>query len=240
MRPTALPVDWAYSPALDLELKQYTLLAYLQRVKRRFDERKLYPHLQELQWHIDELIALRDRMRKLEGGFPGELIGFDLRTGGVMNEALPKDPFLGVVDELIELALPNLRDVLADGQVLSAEIADHIHFSPVGVLPLHAREGWLLLHTRTGIRVYNYEVALVRSREPASGLEDVRTRFVTTYSTGLLKSYEWVKADLVAAHRMLPNPAVFAFHTDLALPHVETFIPLAKQLVYEVVGKSAQ
>lgn len=236
MRTPELPWDWAFSPALDLELKHYTLLAYLQRVRRRFGERKLYPHLEELRLHIEELMLLRERMKQVESALPGELLGFDPRTGEAITEAGPKDAHLGIVEEVIDLALPNLRETLVEGTGLRHEIAGRIQFAPVGVLPLHAQEGWLLLHAPAEIRVYGYELALLRAVEETVAVGRVRTRYVTTYSTGLRNTHERIKLDLLHAHRSIPNPAVFAFVTDLSLPHVETFMPLAKQLVYEMVA----
>ena len=53
MEPIGLPRDWVCRPALDLELKQYLLLAYLQRVNARFAELKLYPYLDELLGHVE-------------------------------------------------------------------------------------------------------------------------------------------------------------------------------------------
>jgi hypothetical protein len=34
---------------------------------------------------------------------------------------------------------------------------------------------------------------------------------------------------------MNPNPAVFAFVSDITLPRVETYMPLAKRWVYELI-----
>jgi hypothetical protein len=240
MRTRELPLDWAFSPALDLEMKQYTLLGYLQRVRRRFSEHKLYPHLEELRLHIEELMLLRDRMKQMESAIPGELLGFDPRTGEAVNETGLKDPYLGIVDEVIALALPTLRGTLAEGSELRNEIAGRIHFAPVGVMPLRAQEGWLLLHAPAEIRVYGYELSLLRAAEETIEIGRMRTRYITTYTTGLRNTHERIKLDLLQAYRSIPNPAVFAFVTDLSLPYVETFMPLAKQLVYEVVARTDQ
>ncbi len=52
-------------------------------------------------------------------------------------------------------------------------------------------------------------------------------------TVGLQYTFEHIKSELVRTYRELPNPAVFALETDLALPHIETFMPLAKQFVQE-------
>ena len=70
-----------------------------------------------------------------------------------------------------------------------------------------------------------------------SGHRAMRTRYVADYTIGITCTYEHVKADLVRGHAHLPNPAVFAFSSEVSLPAIETFVPLAKQWVYEVVGR---
>ena len=58
----------------------------------------------------------------------------------------------------------------------------------------------------------------------------------TIRSASPVPTYEHVKADLMRSRAHMPNPAVFALTSDLALPAIETFVPLAKQLVYELVS----
>src|SRR5690606_37876652 len=85
---TGLPRDWVVRPAIDLELKQYMLLGYLQRVGGRFAERKLYPHLEDLGAHIAELLRLRRGKDELARAIPRGLLGFDPRTGAPVYEGL--------------------------------------------------------------------------------------------------------------------------------------------------------
>jgi hypothetical protein len=62
---------------------------------------------------------------------------------------------------------------------------------------------------------------------------------MATFPIGLAHTYAQIKAGLVRTFRAQPNPATFAFETDIVLPHIETFMPLAKQLVYEHLERQA-
>jgi hypothetical protein len=229
-----LPMDWVVLPALDAELKRYMLLAYLQRVNARFAERKLYPYLEDLRAHVDELLSLRrskeEFARSLSGG---QLLGFDPRTGEALRERVTDDELLSVIDEVLDFSIPDLRRALAEGHELRQEIAGSIHFSPVGVQPLRATEGWLLLSNKGEARVYSYSIPLFREPVEEKQYRSVHTRYVTTYTTGLGCTYEHIKADLRTRHRDRPNAATFVFETGLRIPHIETFMPLARQLMYE-------
>lgn len=235
MEQAILPRDWAFRPALDVELKHYILLGYLQRVQTRFAEHKLYPHLDDLRVHLDELLRLQRDKNELGRAFHGDLLGFDPKTGEALHEPATQDPQLGVIDEVIGMALPDLHRAWKDGSELKEEIATHIRFAPVGLLPLITDEGWLLLRTGHDTRVYQYRIPLLRTPDVLNGSLHVRTRYVSTFTLGLSRTFEHIKSELLNTFRSLPNPAVFAFETDLSIPHIETFMPLAKQLVYEEV-----
>lgn len=239
MEHTGLPKDWAFRPAFDVELKQYTLLAYLQRVRDRFAHHRLYPHLEDLKDHILELERVRKEKELLARQLGTHLVGFDPRTGDAVHEPIASDAWLSVVDEVIDWAVPGLHEARALGLELRAEIADRIAFAPVGLLPLDPSAGWLLLRIGSEARAYAYHLSRVRFTDQDPDALRVRTTYVTSYTLGLGCTFEWIKADLVRTHRVLPNPAVFAFETDQRLPWVETYMPLAKRLVYEQVTRTS-
>jgi hypothetical protein len=236
---STLPKDWAYAPALDAELKRYLLLAYLQRVERSFAEHKLYPFLSDLDAHITELRRLRADLERMQRALCKELSGFDAETGGAIRDPLPTDPWLTIVDEVIGNSLPELAHMHGNGLALRDEISRSIQFGPVGLLPLEPRAGWLLLRAGRDASAYAYELALVRAPHGDDPRRTVRTRYVTSFSMGIASTFERIKESLIVRDPLLPNPAVFAFETDLSLPRIETYMPVAKQLLYEVIGKSA-
>jgi len=53
-----LDPEWIYKEPIDFEHKKYTLLAYLQKCDRRFDELKIYPDFVELSLHLANLQSL--------------------------------------------------------------------------------------------------------------------------------------------------------------------------------------
>lgn len=53
-----LDPSWVYQDPIDFEHKKYTLLAYLQKLDKRFDELKIYPDFVELSLHLANLQSL--------------------------------------------------------------------------------------------------------------------------------------------------------------------------------------
>ena len=229
------PLDWFPVP-MDEESDMYRLLAYVQRIDAHYRERKLYPYLDELRGRLDQLKELRRRREELSASMPRDITGVDLRKGELVRAALREDELLRAIDVMIAQSLPELSGALERGVDLRAQLAASIRFEPVGLLPLYTREGYLLIHHGREARAYAYALTIPMFGREASARRALRTRYVADYTIGITCTYEHVKADLVRSHAHMPNPAVFAFCSDMSLPAIETFVPLAKQLVYEVVG----
>lgn len=230
-----LPKDWVLAPAIDLELKQYLLLAYLQRVEHRFSERKLYPELHDLQAHLGDLQELSDLKEQLLALLPRTVTGIDPEEG-VLNYAVQDEPeVFTVIADVIGFALPRLQHALDLGEQLRQDLSMHVHFSPVGLLPLDAREGYLLLRDGSKALVYAYSLPFYREAVQERLYRSVVTQYVSTFSVGLATTYEAIKLDLVRRHCGSPHPAMFSFESDLDLPRMETLMPLAKQLVHRYI-----
>ncbi len=220
-------------PAFDLEYKQYVLLGYLQRVRGHFKERRLFPHLKQVQEQLDAAMDLRHRKDELARHIPGELLGFDPATGQAMHAQGP-DPWpLELIDQLIGMAIPGLRQALDEGTALRGTLADGIQLIPVGLQPLDPMAGWLLLRSGQEARIYSFHVPWVRSSTARHGEDMLVTQYVCTTAVGLHRTYEVLRSELMRRSDAPVVPATFALETAGRLPYLETYVPLARHLVYE-------
>jgi hypothetical protein len=231
--------DWVIAGAIDREWQQYTVLGYLQRVDRHFAEHKLYPHLDELKQHIEDLERIQAQRMDLEDRLSGTLVGFDPRTGGLIRQRPADDELSQTVDAALALAQPRLKKAFERGHELRSQLAEQVQCVPIGILPLNVREGWMVLRTGREARVYAYAMPMLRRSRADELYQSVHTRYFTSFTLGMDLTYERIKARLVDLHKDLPVPATFAFEAEVPLPHIETFMPLAKQLVYEVIAARA-
>lgn len=222
---------------LDLEYKKYMLLAYLKRVGERFRERRLYPYLSELKRQYTELLSYKGRKDELSNSFPRELSGIDLEAQRLSFRHLIEDEeFMQEIDRIIAVSLPRIKEQLDKGEEIRSSVMEHIEVRPVGLLPLRKREGYLLLSRRDEWRAYWYRLNYVQDPSAERRYRDLRTHYLASF--GAMNSPEGLKERLIHGHRELPNPAVFWIDSDLMVPHIETLLPVAKQLLIGSLNRS--
>jgi hypothetical protein len=232
------PLGWSgpdatgiLSPVLDAEAERYRLLAYMQRVEAHFQARELYPWLEEIHARTEQLNALVRRTEELDLRMPSELQGLDMERAHLVREPVPAGRMAEVRNGL-QQALGHLNRALDHGQELLEDCQSTIRCEPVGLLPIGAHEGWLLLRQGQEAVAYAYALPLVRSMEtPFTAHRCIRTKYYSTFTVGLAMNYERIKQELTRTGPF-PNPAVFAFESTVALPRIETFLPLAKRIAY--------
>lgn len=215
---------------LDHEYRKYKLFGYLQRIAERFREKRLYPYLSELKDQYSELLSFKGKKEELSGSFPKELTGFDFEKQRLEYRSLIKDEgFMEEIDRIIELSLPRIKEQLDKGEELRSSVMDHIEVRPIGLLPLRKREGYLLLSRTDEWRAYRYRLKRIQNPSADRRYKDLRTRFLGSFRR--MKAPEGIKDELVRSERLTANPAVFWIECDLMIPHIETLLPIAKQVL---------
>lgn len=228
---------WASTPAFDLELKRYQLLAFLQRVQRGFDAEKLYPYLTELRLQVADLLTLQQGREASQVLRQGEVLGLDLRNARVVRSLRPDPAQLEVVDELVAMALPDLQQRTHAGEDLRRALLNALELRPVGLQPMHQYEGWLLLRDGAEARAYSYSIPWVVSSAAFDPATQVRTQYVTSFSWGPTSRLEHVRQRL---EQELPSPfwvATYALESERRLPRMETLLPLARHLLFERIAQ---
>ncbi len=99
-------------------------------------------------------------------------------------------------------------------------------------LPLYKKEGYFLLNPfqSNTIRVYNYRFSkMTLMQQEVYGL---LSQYCNTFSTTLSMSVDAIKLEIIRSHPTMPNPAVYYFKAADHLPEEETFLPIAKRILY--------
>ncbi len=221
---------------LDFEYRKYRLLAYLKRIGELFREKRLYPYLSELKRQYTELLSFKGKKDELASAFPKELSGVDLE-GQLLNyeRSIDDEAFMEEIDRIIDVSLPRIKERLKDGEELRSSVRDHIDVRSVGLLPLQKREGYLLLSRPSEWRAYRYRLNLVQDPSADRRYRDLRTRYLTSFRK--MNTPEKLKERLIKEYRDLPQPAVFRIESELLVPHIETLMPIAKQLLMHLLGE---
>ncbi len=236
-----LPEDWLTQGLIDFEYKKYLLLAYLQEVQLSFDRQALYPEMAELVQHYRSLTKLKESKSQLQEAMPKKLTGADWQRLRLFYEQLVQDDELMLeLDAILSFSIPRIKAALDKGKSIYEYVESQVSLRPIGIYPLYAREGYLLVQERMKVEmnIYRYEVQVFHQEEERFG--GINLEFLENQPLTIVNTCEKIKLDLVRKYRDLPNPATFWFTSGLECPLEETLLPVAKrQLVRKVLTNAA-
>jgi hypothetical protein len=229
--------NWVTEKHIDFEYKKYLLLGYLQQVSERFTETRLYPALADLIRHYRNVIAIRNNKKLLADSFPAQLKGTDLQGLRMLYEKMVNDDqIMQEIESIVEFSIPQFEKYIAEGKSIYDFIESALVITPVGIVPLHTDEGYLLLHTTPSgtTLVYNYQITIFEG--PDDRYRGINTTFVCSYKPSPATTFESIKSDLIRYRRELPNPAIYAVASELAIPVDETLLPMAQRTLVRYVS----
>ncbi|HIF14734.1 MAG TPA: hypothetical protein EYQ86_05200 [Bacteroidetes bacterium] len=221
--------DWLTEGHIDLEYKQYVLLAYFKEVNKAFSDIKLYPFLADIIEHYKHLISFQDGKKELNDGMPKRLKKIDWESFMIEYEKMIEDKdYIKEIESIIEFALPKFEGHMNNGREIYDEIEDGIEIYPVGLVSLNNEEGFFML--RSGMQdtlVYEYKLSLFEGAQDK--YRGLKTKLINTYRSTITRTYEQIRKDLLYQFKEYVNPATFAIETSSDYPLEETMIPIAKR-----------
>lgn len=224
----------------DPEAKQYRILDGLQKSRHRFQGNRLYPELAELINMHRTLIELQDKLNNLKEEFPKEIKDIDLENKEIIYEPLElKEDQIQPLLDLIEWAEPRIREVIDEGVAIYEFVNERMEVELVGIVPSYLDEGYFFVpdNTRRELKLYLYERSLFTSVEQR--YRALKTSFLKSVSSSLMEMEPGsVKLKLLDQRSDLPNPATYAFKTDLEFPFDETIFPVAKRKLMQQLNKA--
>jgi len=233
-----LSENWITDGGIDFELKKYILLAYEQKVRKRFDQNKIYPDLKEARKHYQNVVSLRRERSGFRESLPKTLVAFDLkRMKAVFEEDYRESSQLLEIDDILSFSIPVLSGIVNQGEELKSEAHSRLNFAPVGIIPLRNNEGYLFLY-RTLSRetsVYEYQITLYRDDRERI----INTKLVDSFRKTHSTTFEQHKVNLIRKYHHLPNPATYIVETGMEYPVEEALLPLAKELVLNEFNATA-
>ena len=231
-----LSETWFADGYIDFELKQYTILAYLQEVNRCFDEQKLYPKLIDVIFHYNNLLHFKTYKDYLKQQFPKRLSALDMQKLALLHESIVEDDSLmSELSEIIANALGKLKVTIEGAAAIYDYVEERIEISPVGLVPLQCEEGYFFLQdgSFSDTRVYQYRLSIFEKHQEK--YLTIRTEFVDSWQRNFVNTAESIKGELLRNRSYMPNPAVYNIETSLTLPVNETLLPIAKRSLVKFI-----
>lgn len=231
--------NWLTEKHIDFEYKKYILLAFLQDVDRDFDMQKLYPSLRELVTHYRQLILLKEKKDELYKGFPQNAMDIDTENMRIVYEKMIEDnEIMKELESIVDFSIPQFQRYLAEGKKIYDAIESQLNIFPVGVVPLHPKEGYIFIRAgkKADTWVYEYDIALFE--EPDAKYRGIHTQYVMTREMDLGMSYQYIKLELLKEKQELPNPATYVIESEWTVPLEETLLPIAKRYLLKYVERN--
>jgi hypothetical protein len=235
-----LSETWFADGYIDFELKKYTLLAYLQEVNKYFNQHMLYPHLSDVIFHYNNLVAFRENKKFLQEQFPKKLTGLQIEKLQVLYEQIIEDDeLMQELENIINYSAAKIKKAISNGAEIYEFVEDKLTIFPVGIVPLEINEGYFFLSggaERTTM-VYQYRLSFFEKHDEK--YRSIRTEYINQWERNLVNTYENIKAELIRIKNDFPNPAVYSIETELKFPVEETLLPVAKRSLVRYISKAA-
>ena len=236
----SLSVNWFIEGAVDFEAKKYQLLAYLQQINHHFNKTKLYPDLNDLIFHYNNLMRFKENKSALQRAFPERLTIADIEAVKLTYEKMVKDDSLMLeIENILSFSIRKMDPALKEGREIYEFVESRLRIEPIGVIPLYPYHGYLLLLNgdERQTNVYEYQVTIFENHEEK--YRGINTSFVTSFERNFIYTPEAIRKELIHARREIPNPAVYHVETDITFPLEQTLLPLAKRSLVKHISTAA-
>lgn len=228
----SLSKTWITDPWIDAEYKSYVLLAYLNDVGLNFEQRKLYPHLPTLLEYYKDALSLKEATDEHQKNFQKELLGFDLEHFQLRYDSVFKnDEMMEEVMKTLDFSIPKMKEYLEKGKQVFEFVEKAIHLLPVGLVPINRNEGYFFVENKTNVTTDVYEFKVSFFEQSHHHYRSVNTQYIRSYPISLMHTYSYIKRDLLRELKQIPNPATYAFESELELPVQECLIPVVKRIL---------
>lgn len=226
--------EWLTEPHIDFEYKKYLVLAYLQDMQRYFMQNKIYPYLDQLCQHFEQLEIIRKSKKNKMDAFPKELKAIDIKKQRLLYaSSYQDDELLEEMNTILSFAHRKMGEHIREAEEIKSVLLENIHLEPVGVMPIRRNEGYIILYTGKEIRCYYYRIKLIQQGKEPVPYKQVLTRFLLAKPKKRLMQLESIKNELIKMNPELPVPAVYFVESQHRVPFVETLIPLTKFKIFE-------
>lgn len=223
----------------DLEATQYKVLAGLKRISEDFKKNKIYPHLSHLIDLHRTLSDILSSLQELRSEFPKRIKKIDFVNEEIEHEVVfVAGSDLTKVEDLIEWALPLIEAKIDEGKAIYEFVEEEIKLEEVGIVPDYTDEGYFFVpdNEESKLLLYQYEVTVFESSD--DDYRALKTAFLKALQQGMAQlSPNSIKLDLISEYKKLPNPATYAFNTDLYFPFRETIFPITKRKLLQQLYK---
>ncbi len=223
-------IDWLEKGPLDLEYKQYKLLAYLKEVDQDWNQYLLYPHLTNVVEYNRLLNLISKNKSEIEELFPKEMVGIDLETKKIIYEVKqqPNEKMGEDIQEIIEWGIGRLDEYSQIGIIIYEDIAEDIIVERVGLESNVKDEGYIIFNGDT-VKVYYFNIG--RIIMDVDGGRFLFTKKVKEFERKKFQTTNDIKLEILKEGKHLSVPEFYSVEGHRPYPLEETVLPMVKRKI---------
>lgn len=215
----------------DMERTQFEVLSGLKKIRSNFHHNKIYPDLSHLIELHASLQAIMDNADSLQSKHPRTLKEINLQERKLIYNDVPiEDEHFEQIRDLIAWAMPHILTAIEEGSTIFEFVDENLALEVVGILPSYLEEGYFFVpdNAHSSLHLMKYEVSIFTGA--GERYRSLKTSVMKSVNTSVIQQpAQTLKLELVQEYPELPNPATYAFQTDLEFPFHETILPVAKR-----------
>lgn len=223
-------IDWLEKGPLDLEYKQYRLLAYLKEVDTDWNQYLLYPHLSNVVEYNRLLNLISKNKTEIEELFPKDIVGIDLDTKKLIYE-VKDQPNISMgedIQEIIDWGIKRLDEYSQIGIIIYEDIAEDIHVNRIGLESNVKDEGYIIFFDET-VNVYYFNIGKILI--DVNGGKYLFTKKIKEFKRKSFQTPNDVKLELLKEGKHLSIPDFYSVEGHRPYPLEETVLPMVKRKI---------
>lgn len=240
-----LSKNWLTEGIVDIEYKQYLLMAYLRDIHDVFEHKILYPPFTELVEHHQNLVSIQYNLQNIKH-FRQTLKGIDWKNmkliyGDTEEDNIQHNPTeFDIIEEVIDFSIPKIEEEIQHGKNVFDEVESHLKYTTVGLSPINKNYGYMFIqnYPTPEFSIYRYEVSslYVEIDNQNIAFKGLNTSYITTYSLSVSNSLTSIKQEIIKQMPDLPNPAVYSFFPKITASMEYTILPIAKRILLKIIS----
>lgn len=216
-----LSENWFVTPLFDVEYKYYQVLGYVQKLRRHFDEKRLFPYFDDLLRHIQNLETLTKTKLDFEKDFQQKVF---FESSEV--QPIPISDSLKDLTEILAFADKEFNQCRIHAERVLNVFLEKVQVSQLGLFNPESQGGMVLISQNDYTRVYTYEQRLIQRPNTYFQYKDIRTQYAKTVPSN--KNIYNLKWELLKSDELSAGINTYIVQCNEELPHFETVLPLVK------------
>ncbi len=212
----------------DIEFNQYRILSGLKEYRSEFNKNKIYPSLTELVYLASQLDGI---LTKRNNPLPKSITGKNINDKNVVVEIIsPPVEKADYFYELIEWALPLIRNLIDEAYIIYEFVDDNLTIEQVGYSTSSNDTGYLIIKDNAVDLLNVYRYNCINYPNNRYTYNSLIANFLMSIKEPLYsRNMQYIKMKIVDKYNETPDIPTFFCSTELNFPFSETIFPIAKR-----------